>query len=367
MKLHKVLAALGWALCAMLAQAADPAGLLGTQLPAAESLQADTAPLRLAPDQLENLLALPSTTGMRSLLKARDIDLARRGSKEVGIHRRIAPSTVFLQQGEQTCSGSIIGANGEILTCWHCVRGTGLVDVRLHPQAGKKPTRARVIRVDEEKDLALLKIVEPMAGLPILPLGNAKEIEVGADVYAIGHPLGLHWSFVKGLISQTYAKRIWQSGANRHESGVVQSQIDLYTGNSGGPLVSENGQLIGINASKVEGEKFAFAIALPDIKRFLDRGGEVRSETAGVSGPAKKFGCAHKQLARGRNADNTGTVALYDTNCDGKVDVQVLALDGAADDFVIASSSDGSGRVDMVRAHKGASIETYLAGTTRNR
>lgn len=367
MKLHKILAALGWALCAMQAQATDPAGLLGTQLPAAESLQADSAPLRVAPDQLEDLLALPAAAGMRDLLKARDIDLTRRGSKEVGIHRRIAPSTVFLQQGEQTCSGSIVGANGEILTCWHCVRGTGLVDVRLHPHAGKKSTRARVIRVDETKDLALLKIVEPIAGLPVLQLGNAKDIEVGADVYAIGHPLGLHWSFVKGLISQTYEKRIWQSGANRHEAGVVQSQIDLYTGNSGGPLVSESGQLIGINASKIEGEKFAFAIALPDIKRFLDRGGEVRSEIGRVSAPEKKSGCTHKELARGRNADNTGTVTLYDTNCDGKVDVQVLALDGAAADYLIASSSDGSGRIDMVRAHKGARVETYLAGTPQKR
>lgn len=366
MKLSRILPLLLLAASTLHAQTADPAALLGTTLQATETLHPpESASVPLTQEQIEAMLTLPSVEGMRQLLGARDIDLTRRGSKEVSIHRRIAPSAVFLQQGEQTCTGSIISPDGKILTCWHCVRGNAQVDVRLHPSIGKKSTGAKLVRADKEKDLALLQIVEPLAGLPVLSLGDAKEIEVGADVFAIGHPFGLNWSFVKGLVSQTYDKRIWQSGATRHEAGVVQAQIDLYLGNSGGPLVSDNGRLIGINASKVEGEKFAFAIALQDIQRFLDQAQALPAQQVVHASP--KTGCVPKEMARGRNADNTGTVALFDTNCDGKSDTQLLTLDGAADDLTIATSSDGSGRIDMVRAHKGARVSTYLSGMAKQR
>lgn len=361
-----LIVAVAWSLPS---HASDPFGLIGSDISAPQSLAQSHGSTPDIPDEtLDAILELPSRAGIEALIKARVVDLTRRGSKEIDINRRVAPSTAFIQQGDRTCTGTIVGADGKILTCWHCVRGKGVVEVRLHPNTGRKMTAtARVVRADPATDLALLQLVEPIPGLQPLPLGKSEEVEVGADVYAVGHPSGLNWSFVKGLVSQVYEKRVWDFDHNRHEAEVVQSQIDLYPGNSGGPLISDQGHLVGVNASNREGEKFAFAIALSEVRRFLGKVGEVRAETTGLAQAAQRTSCARKELARGRNADNTGTVMLFDTNCDGKVDVQLLVLDGAADSFAISTSSDGSGKVDMVRVHQGGSVSTYLSGTSKSR
>ena len=346
----------------------DPFGLIGSNIPAPQSIEKSEGVTPDIPSEaLDAILELPARTGIEALIKARVVDLTRRGSKEIDINRRIAPSTVFIQ-GDKTCTGIIVGADGRILTCWHCVRDRHNVDVRLHPNTGKKSTTtARVVRSDPATDLALLQLVEPVSGLQPLALGKSAEVEVGADVYAVGHPSGLNWSFVKGMVSQIYEKQVWNFDHNRHEAEVVQSQIDLYPGFSGGPLISDQGNLVGVNASKREGEKFAFAIALSEVRRFLGKAVEDRQESARLAQTSQKTSCARKELARGRNADNTGTVTLFDTNCDGKADVQLLVLDGAADSFAIATSSDGSGKIDMVRVHQGGSVSTYLSGNSKPR
>lgn len=361
-----LLAVVAWSLPL---HANDPFGLIGSDIPAPHSLaKSEGSTPDIPAETLDTILELPGRAGIEALIKARVVDLTRRGSKEIGINRRVAPSTAFIQQGDRTCTGTIVGSDGKILTCWHCVRGKGAVDVRLHPNIGRKTTvTARVVRADPAADLALLQLVEPVSGLHPLPLGKQEEIEVGADVYAVGHPSGLNWSFVKGLVSQVYEKRVWDFDHNRHEAEVVQAQIDLYPGNSGGPLISDQEHLVGVNASTREGEKFAFAIALSEVRRFLGKGGEARPETAVLAQVAQNTSCARKELARGRNADNTGTVMLFDTNCDSKVDVQLLVLDGAANSFAIATSSDGSGKVDMVRVHRGEVVSTYLSGTSKQR
>lgn len=348
--------------------AQEPANLLGTFIPDPGSLIPAPQPVRTVPENvLDELFDLPSRVGIEALLAARPVDLTRRGSKEVGINRRVAPATVFIQQGNSTCTGTLVSADGKILTCWHCVRGKGIVSVRLHPSNGRNQlVTARVLRTDAGTDLALLQLVEPPKNLRSLPLGKAEDIQVGADVYAVGHPSGLNWSFVKGLISQVYEKRIWDFDRNRHEAEVIQSQLALYEGNSGGPLVSEEGHLIGVNASKREGEQFTFAISLSEIRRFLG------NDTASASAKERLVGaesvpvCKRRKFAEGRNPENTGTLILYDTNCDGKADVQLMVPDDASKPFVLAKSSDGTGKVDIVREQRGNSVSTYLGGKNRS-
>ena len=344
--------------------AQEPSNLLGTLIADPGSLRPVSQSAAVAEALLDELLDLPARAGIEALRAARPVDLTRRGSKEVGIYRRVAPTTVFIQQGSSTCTGTLVSPDGKILTCWHCVPGKGVVSVRLHPSHGRTQlVAARVLRTDAGTDLALLQLVDPPKTLRSLPLGKAEDIQVGADVYAVGHPFGLNWSFVKGLISQVYEKRIWDFDRNRHEAEVIQSQIALYQGNSGGPLVSDQGQLIGVNASKREGEQFTFAISLSEIRRFL--AGDAETFPAKEAFAKVDTACKRSKIAEGRNQENTGTLVLYDTNCDGKADAQLFVPDDASKPFVTARSSDGTGKVDMVRVQKGNSVSTYLGGKNR--
>ena len=346
----------------------DPFGLLGSDISAPQSRAQTEGPTPDIPDEvLEAIIEMPTRQGIEALLNARVLDITRRGRNEIDIYSRVAPSTVFIT-GEQTCAGIIVSSDGKILTCWHCVRDRHKVDVRLHPNTKKMSTlSARVVMRSKEKDLALLQLVEPVPGLQPLGLDNQEKIQVGADVYALGHPLGSNWTFVKGMVSKENGRQILYVDDNRHEAEVVQVQIELYPGNSGGPLVSDQGRLVGVNARKQPGMNFANAIALSEVRLFLGEAVEGRQESARLVQTSQKTSCARKELARGRNADNTGTVTLFDTNCDGKADVQLLILDGAADSFAIATSSDGSGKIDMVRVHHGGGVSIYLSGASKPR
>jgi V8-like Glu-specific endopeptidase len=302
---------------------------------------------------------------MEALLSARAISLSLRGKKEIGINNKVAPATVLIQ-GSGTCTGSIVTPEGKILTCWHCVRGKDEVFLRLHPAAsnGAPPAllRAQVERVSQESDLALLQITSAVKDLPILPLGNEGELEVGADVYAVGHPSGLHWTFVKGYISQIHRQFSWSPDQeNRHKASVIQSQIPLYEGNSGGPLISENGKLIGVNATRRNGEEFTFAIALNDIRGFIGTAtGQPPSSSALAKAPVSKA-CQPVRVAERRNTGNTATLSFFDSKCSGKADTVRFVFADVRPEFV-AKTSDLTGKIDVIAAKKNNAQEIYLRG-----
>jgi S1-C subfamily serine protease len=311
---------------------------------------------KLSKETLDQLLDLPSADGLDSLLTARPINIQRRGGKEIAINKILAPASVFIQQGNSTCTGALVSTDGKVITCWHCVRGKDEVYVRLHPSSGEsKLLTAKIIRTNPATDLALLQLPIVPKNVKPLELGRPEDFEVGADVYAVGHPAGLHWSFVKGLVSQVYEKRVWQIDRNRHEAEVIQAHIALYEGNSGGPLVSEEGRLIGINASKRDKEAFTFSIALPEIQKFL---GEPADKIAAVK--AKPPRCKRKMTAEGRSERNDATVMLYDTNCDGKPDTSITVPDLANGEIIVAKVSAGN-RIRIVRTSRQSETTTYLA------
>jgi S1-C subfamily serine protease len=312
---------------------------------------------------IELTLDLPSASEIDRLLSARAFLL--RGKKEVGINNKVAPATVFIQ-GSGTCTGSIVTPQGKILTCWHCVRGKSEVYLRLHPaiSSGSSPAllRARVERIHPETDLALLQIASPVKDLPVLALGDEGALEVGADVYAVGHPSGLHWTFVKGYISQLHSQFSWSPDReNRHKASVIQSQIPLYEGNSGGPLISDDGNLIGVNATRRDGEQFTFAIALSDIRRFIGTVTEQSlTSTALAKVPASKE-CRPTRVAARRNTEDTATLVFFDSKCSGKVDTVRFVFDDGRPAFV-AKTSELTGKIDTVAVQNGRSQEIYLQG-----
>ncbi|MBQ0942945.1 Do family serine endopeptidase [Ideonella sp. 4Y16] len=151
-----------------------------------------------------------------------------------GRSRGPAPQVPFRGQG----SGFIVSADGLILTNAHVVREAKEVSVRL---SDRREFSAKVLGSDPATDVAVLKI--DARGLPTVRLGDARQIEVGDRVLAIGAPYGLEQTATQGIVS---AKGRSLPG----DSAVpfIQTDAAVNPGNSGGPLFDGSGSVVGINA-----------------------------------------------------------------------------------------------------------------------
>lgn len=171
-----------------------------------------------------------------------------------------------------TGSGIEIDGNGTILTNWHVVQDASKITVGLG--RGSNVT-ARLIGKDPSEDLALLRI--PIAGLVLHPLtlGDSSTVHVGDRVLAIGNPFGLERTLTTGVISAL--QRQIQAPDRATISNVLQTDASIDPGSSGGPLLDERGEVIGIN-SEIETSGsgggysgIAFAIPINTAKRELGR------------------------------------------------------------------------------------------------
>ena len=163
-------------------------------------------------------------------------------------------------------SGVIIGKDGYIVTNAHVVKDADKVVIKLEDQ---REFDAKVIGIDEKTDVALLKIQAPDA-LPFATLGNSDAIQVGDWVVAIGNPFGLSETVTAGIVS---AKgRVIGEGPY---DDFIQTDASINPGNSGGPLLSLQGQVIGINSaifSRGGGNiGIGFAIPINLVKNVVDQ------------------------------------------------------------------------------------------------
>jgi len=142
-------------------------------------------------------------------------------------------------------SGAIISEDGYIVTNNHVVDGADDITVML---TNKKSFKAKVIAADPSSDLAVIKI--DAKGLPFLLYGNSDEVKVGQWVLAVGYPLTLETTVTAGIVS---AKgRTLEINKRQSDSPVesfIQTDAAVNPGNSGGPLISTDGKLVGINSA----------------------------------------------------------------------------------------------------------------------
>jgi len=146
-------------------------------------------------------------------------------------------------------SGFITDPNGTIITNAHVVAGATRVSVALRDG---KTFPAKVLGVDEQNDLAVLKV--DAKGLPTAPLGNSDDIIIGEWAIAIGNPYGFllgnsEPSVTAGVISATGRNLIGQTEGGGAYVDMIQTDASINPGNSGGPLVNADGVVIGVNAS----------------------------------------------------------------------------------------------------------------------
>jgi S1-C subfamily serine protease len=165
-------------------------------------------------------------------------------------------------------SGFLINAEGQILTNYHVISGSSQVEVTLPDQTRHK---AEILVRDQTDDLALIRI-DPKRKLPHLNLGDSDHLQVGQKVLAIGNPFGLSGTLTTGVVSSV--GRDIQGENNQTLEGMIQTDAAINSGNSGGPLLDSQGNVIGINTA-IYGPNggnvgIGFAIPINRVKTMLD-------------------------------------------------------------------------------------------------
>lgn len=140
-------------------------------------------------------------------------------------------------------SGFIISPEGLILTNNHVISGSSELEVTL---TDKSRYKAQTVTRMLPNDLALIKIDPKGKNLPVLKLGNSDSLQVGQKVLAIGNPFGLSGTLTTGIVSaldRTF------TAENQILEGMIQTDASINSGNSGGPLLDSQGNVIGINTA----------------------------------------------------------------------------------------------------------------------
>lgn len=208
------------------------------------------------------------------------------------IYRQVNPAVVTviaqmgtLEDGASVGTGVIFREDGYVLTNHHVLEGGRDCTVMLDDGRGFE---GLYVAGDAENDLAVLKV--DLTDLPAAEFGSSEALSVGDPVYAIGNPLGmeLRGTLTDGIVS-AINRDVWVDGRTMT---LIQTNAALNSGNSGGPLINQYGQVVGINTIKMSSsysniEGLGFAIPSASIKRLVNdllTYGEVQPEPVlGVS------------------------------------------------------------------------------------
>ena len=272
------------------------------------------------------------------------------------------------QQGTATGSGFVVDSNGTIVTNAHVVDGASKVTVSL--EEGGDPITAKVLGVDNDSDVAVLKIDPSGKDLTVLPLGDSSKAQVGDPVVAIGNPFGLQRTVTTGIVSALQRQVDAPSGFPIND--VIQTDAAINPGNSGGPLLNAQGKVIGINSQIATGGGqgsvgIGFAVPINTVKQLLPKleaGQTVKHAYLGVrmgdltSDQAKRLdvpvsdGAVIGLVDNGSPADKAGLKS-------GDV---IVAIDGkkmsGADDVVSAIADKSAGDTVQVEYYSGSSKHT---------
>src|SRR5579871_5141542 len=272
---------------------------------------------------------------------------------------RVGPSVIRIdvkRNGRSAGSGSgvIIASDGLALTNSHVVQGARAVS--LTTLEGRE-LQARVLGDDPDTDLALLR-VEADVSLPAARLGDSSRLKRGQIAIAIGNPLGFDATVTAGVVSAL--GRSLQSRTGRMIEDVVQTDAALNPGNSGGPLVSSSGEVIGINTAVIMGAQgICFAVASNTanfVAGEIARHGRVRRAYIGVGAATTAI---PRRIALRLGIEQAMCVAVAGLAPDGAAKQgglqegdRILSLDGAkvtgADDLLRLLNADRIGRTVLV-------------------
>ena len=167
---------------------------------------------------------------------------------------------------QQGGTGFIISDDGYVVTNYHVVENADKVEVRL---SNRDRLTARIVGRDPATDLALLKI-DAKQHLNPLPLGDSDRLRVGEWVMAIGDPLNFDKTVTVGVVSAKGRYGLTADQATRSFENFIQTDAAINFGNSGGPLINVNGEVIGINTAMFRpAQNIGFAVPVNTLKGVL--------------------------------------------------------------------------------------------------
>jgi len=207
-------------------------------------------------------------------------------ARVIGAYERVAPAVLHVtadlpgRSPRGQGSGIVFTPDGYALTNSHVVSGAARIRASL---TDGREFDAALVGDDPETDIAVLRLSG--AGLPHAELGRSAALHVGELVIAIGNPLGFQCTLTAGIVSAL--GRTLRARSGRLIESVIQTDAPLNPGNSGGPLVSGAGRVVGVNTAMIRpAQGICFAIGIDtaaDVAMRLMRDGRVKRSRVGIT------------------------------------------------------------------------------------
>jgi len=255
------------------------------------------------------------------------------------IYKSYAPAVAYilvLKDGKPLGAGSgvILSNQGDMITNFHVVNGGDSYKIFLKNYGKRSFFRAELEHCNQIKDLAHIKLTYAPIDIRTIELGNNKDVSVGDDVYAIGHPLELEsgWVLSRGVVGQIFKDYKWivDSKGSKRKATVIQTDTSVNPGNSGGPLITDQGKVVGINTfSEPDTEGLNFAVSVDEIKEFYQN--------------RSSYSC---DKVRVKPQPKPKIVVKKDTNGDGKIDKMIWDVTGNGKGNFMELDVDHDGKVD---------------------
>jgi putative serine protease PepD len=264
------------------------------------------------------------------------------------------------QHSQAEGSGFVIDGDGHIATNQHVVDGASSITVTF---ANGHKASAKVVGTDSSTDVAVIKVDAPKSELHPLTFADSKQVTVGSGVVAIGSPFGLEGTVTSGIVSAL--NRTIQAPNNFTISGAIQTDAAINHGNSGGPLLDADGNVIGINA-QIESDSggndgVGFAIPSATVQRVAQQliaSGKVAHAYLGVQLGDGSGGATVGQVASGAPAADAGVrsgdvVTAIDGKAVASADALVNAVDAHKPGDTVTLKVKRGGSTDDVKVKLG--------------
>ena len=234
-------------------------------------------------------------------------------------------------------SGFVWDDEGHVVTNYHVIAKAQLATVTINVGGGElKEYHANLCGADPENDIAVLKVWAPKCVLKPVTCGSSSGLSKGDSVFAIGHPSGFNFTFTKGMVNNIVDKHHHNMGtSNALIKGCIISNSDTTAGSSGGPLLDENGHVVGLNfANMVNNPSRSLAVPVDTVRRFVNawplapiaRSPELKPMAYTVPHTA----CDHNPIHKYRNALAAAKRALTEIH-ETSDDASVRAASGLAE------------------------------------